>query len=208
MKDKIILASASPRRAQLLREMGYEFEAVLPEIDESVRSGADPAREAERLAVAKAEEVAARVGPAVVIGADTLVELDGEIIGKPRDREHAVQMLRRLSGTRHHVITGLCVIDSRPGKSASIADLVSTAITMRPMTDEQIREYVESGEADGKAGAYAIQETADRYVLEVEGSFTNVVGLPTERLAEILRSLGLHPAGLHPARNQNHRPFF
>jgi septum formation protein len=98
-------------------------------------------------------------------------------------------MLGRLSGTRHHTITGICVLDTASGRR--VAEAVSTAVTMRPMTDEQIREYVDSGEADGKAGAYAIQETADRYVVEIEGSFDNVVGLPTERLAEILAEFGM-----------------
>ena len=173
--------------------MGVTFEVVPADVDETVRPGADPTEEAVRLAVAKAEEVATRVPPSVIIGADTLCALEGEILGKPRDREHAVDMLRRLSGTRHHVITGLCVLDTEAGWR--IAEAVSTAVTMRPMTDEQIREYVETGEADGKAGAYAIQETADRYVLGIKGSFDNVVGLPTERLSEILAAFGLRPAG-------------
>jgi len=173
--------------------MGVAFDVVPADVDETVRPGADPGDEAVRLAVTKAEEVAARVPPSVVIGADTLCALGGEILGKPRDREHAADMLRRLSGTRHHVITGICVLDTEAGRR--IAEAVSTAVTMRPMTDEQIREYVETGEADGKAGAYAIQETADRYVLGIEGSFDNVVGLPTERLSEILAASGLRPAG-------------
>ena len=179
----IVLASASPRRAELLARMGVAFEIVPAHVDESSPPGADPAAEAVRLAEAKAAEVAARVPPGIVIGADTLCALEGEILGKPRDRAHAREMLRRLSGTRHHVITGLCVIDSTTGRRA--AEAVATAVTMRPMTDEQIRDYVASGEADGKAGAYAIQETADRYVARIEGSFDNVVGLPTERLREI-----------------------
>ena len=186
---KIILASASPRRSDLLAKMGYEFEVIPADIDETVYPGADPAGEAVRLAVAKAEEVAGHGSPAVVIGADTLCALEGDILGKPRDREHAAEMLGRLSGTRHHTITGICVLDTASGRR--VAEAVSTAVTMRPMTDEQIREYVDSGEADGKAGAYAIQETADRYVVEIEGSFDNVVGLPTERLAEILAEFGM-----------------
>ena len=190
---KIILASASPRRADLLARMGHEFEAVPPNVDEAVRAGAAPSAEAVRLAVAKADEVASRAPPAVVIGADTLCALEGEIIGKPVDREHAAEMLRRLSGTRHHVITGICVLDTASGRR--VAEAVATAVTMRPMTGDQIRGYVDSGEADGKAGAYAIQETADRYVLKIEGSFDNVVGLPTERLAEILSDFGVRAAG-------------
>ena len=186
-RKPIILASASPRRAELLRKMGYRFDVVPPDVDERVRERADPADEAVRLATAKAHEVAARVEPAIIIAADTVVALGQEIVGKPRNRRHAKEMLGRLSGTRHHVITGLCVLDTRTGRR--VADRVSTAVTMTPMTEAQIGEYVQSGEADGKAGAYAIQETADRYVEKVEGSFTNVVGLPIERLREILDAL-------------------
>jgi len=191
MDNGLILASASPRRSELLARMGYAFDVIPADVDESIRPGADPAEEAVRLAIAKAEDVAGRVGPAIVVGADTLCALGGEILGKPADREHAVEMLGRLSGTRHHVITGICVIDTESGRRA--AEAVSTAVTMRPMTDEQVREYVASGEADGKAGAYAIQETADRYVEQIEGSFDNVVGLPTERLADILADFGAKP---------------
>lgn len=187
MKANIVLASGSPRRRALLSEMGRAFTVVEPQVDESVRQGADPAAEAMRLAVDKAEEVAARVGPALIVAADTLVALGGEILGKPRDREHAAGILHRLSGTRHQVITGFCVLDTRAGRR--VVDYVSTSVTMKPMSESAIREYVDSGEADGKSGAYAIQETGDRYVSRVEGSFSNVVGLPTERLAAVLGEL-------------------
>jgi len=189
--ERILLASASPRRAELLARMGYAFDVVPPDVDETVRAGADPAAEAERLAAAKAEDVAGRTPPSILVAADTVVALGGEILGKPRDRAHAREMLGRLSGTRHHVITGLCVLDTRAGRRR--VGSVSTAVTMTAMTPRQIAEYVDSGEADGKAGAYAIQETADRYVSHLEGSFDNVVGLPTERLGEILRELGAEP---------------
>lgn len=190
-KPEVILASASPQRAALLAERGYSFRVVEPNVDEGIRPGASPSAEAERLARAKAEDVAARVGPAVVIAADTIVALGGEILGKPRDRAHAAEMLRRLSGTCHQVITGLCVLDTGTGRRGS--ESVSTAITMRKMSEAEVQAYVASGEADGKSGAYAIQETADRYVLRVEGSFTNVVGLPMERLQQILESFGVRP---------------
>ena len=189
--ERILLASASPRRAELLARMGYAFDVVPPDVDETVRAGADPAAEAERLAAAKAEDVAGRTPPSILVAADTVVALGGEILGKPRDRAHAREMLGRLSGTRHHVITGLCVLDTRAGRRR--VGSVSTAVTMTAMTPRQIAEYVDSGEADGKAGAYAIPETADRYVSHLEGSFDNVVGLPTERLGEILRELGAEP---------------
>lgn len=185
---RIVLASASPRRAALMAEMGYEFEVMPPQVDEVFEEDAAPAETAKRLAVAKAEEVAARAGAAVVVAADTVVALGRQILGKPLDRRHAVEILRKLSGSTHEVITGVCVIDARTGRRA--VDSVSTTVTMRRMTEAEIRDYVESGEADGKAGAYAIQETADRYVVRVDGSATNVVGLPTERLGEMLSEFG------------------
>lgn len=186
---RIILASASPRRAELMREMGYQFEVIPSHVDEIFTSGASPAKGAERLAIDKCEEVArmAKANGAIVIGADTIVALEGQILGKPDDREHARAMLRRLSGSTHQVITGICIIDTRSGRR--IVDSVSTTVTMRRMTEQEITDYVDSGEADGKAGAYAIQETADRYVTRVDGSFNNVVGLPTERLADILSDM-------------------
>ncbi|MFO7898009.1 MAG: Maf family protein [Planctomycetota bacterium] len=194
---RLILASGSPRRRELLAAMGYAFEVLVPRVDESVAPGADAAEAAERLAVAKAEEAARRAPPpAVIVAADTLCALRGRVIGKPADRDDARRILRRLSGTRHHVITGLCVLDARSGRR--VAESVATAVVMKPMTDAQVREYVESGEADGKAGAYAIQETGDRYVARIEGSFDNVVGLPTERLAEILAEFGLPPPAPGP----------
>ncbi len=202
-KTRVILASASPRRAQLLAEMGYTFDVVPPNVDESVRPGADPVDEAIRLAAAKAEDVAARAGPAVIIAADTIVALEARILGKPRGRAHAADMLRTLSGSRHVVITGVCVIDTRSAER--ITESVGTTVTMKQMSEEEIRQYVDSGEADGKAGAYAIQETADRYVLKVEGSFTNVVGLPTERLREILAALRVQSRG--QSRTRARQPF-
>lgn len=187
----LILASGSPRRRRLLTEMGYQFGVIVPGVDETLLPDAEAADEAERIAVAKAREVARRAPPAVILAADTLCALDGEVIGKPADREDARCILRRLSGTRHHVITGLCVLDPRTGRAVS--ESVATAVVMKPMTDAQIRDYVDSGESDGKAGAYAIQETGDRYVERIEGSFDNVVGLPTERLAVLLREFGIVP---------------
>jgi septum formation protein len=178
--------------------MGFAFDVVPADVDETLRPGETPAAEAVRLAVAKAEAVAAQVGPAVIIGADTLCALNGAILGKPLDRDDARRILASLSGTRHFVITGLCVLDTAAGRR--VAEAVTTAVTMRPMTDEQVAAYVDSGEADGKAGAYAIQETGDRYVERLEGSFDNVVGLPTERLAEILAAWGVRPEREQGAR--------
>ena len=191
--DRIILASESPRRAELLAGMGYRYVVVPPNVEESVPDVASPRKAAMSFARAKAHEVARRVGPGVILAADTVVDLDGELLGKPRDRAEAVAMLRRLSGTRHRVLTAFCIVDTRGPRPDEVCDVVATTVIMRPMADAEIREYVASGEADGKAGAYAIQETGDRYVESIEGSFTNVVGLPTERVAEALERFGVRP---------------
>lgn len=183
-KWRVILASNSPRRQRYLAEMGVDFFVDPARIDETPPPGLAPAQVAEELARRKARAVAARHADALVLGADTVVALGAEVIGKPSDRADAIGILERLSGSRHAVITGICLIDSASGRES--ADSVVTWVTMKRMSREEIAGYVDSGEAYGKAGAYAIQETADRYVERLEGSFSNVVGLPVERLREML----------------------
>ncbi len=139
-----------------------------------------------RLAEAKARAVAATAGDVdLVLGADTVAVAGREILGKPVDREDARRLLRLLCGDRHRVLTGLALVTIADG--AVRTDVVETAIMMRPLSDREIDAYVESGESDGKAGAYAIQETGDRFVTGIDGSYTNVVGLPLERLSVMLR---------------------
>ncbi len=181
----LILASTSPRRSELMSRAGYEFEVVAPEADEDLAGAEGTAEEiALRLAELKARSVAGAMTSGIVIGADTIVVLDGEIIGKPDGRDDARSILGRLSDSTHQVVTGLAVIDASSG--AIFERVVSTEIVMDAMSDDDIDGYVNSGESDGKAGAYAIQETGDRFVREVRGSFSNVVGLPMEALAETL----------------------
>ena len=148
-----------------------------------------PHEAAMELARRKARAVAAGAPGAVVLGADTVVSAGGRLIGKPASRSDAIEILTLLAGSRHAVITGVCLLDSATGRER--VDSVRTWVTMRPMSRRRIEAYVDSGEADGKAGAYAIQETADRYVERLEGSFTNVVGLPLERVEEMLAEFGL-----------------
>ncbi|MGC9455036.1 MAG: Maf family protein [Phycisphaerae bacterium] len=181
----VVLASSSPRRKQLLEEAGIAFEAVDPPVAEPVdiQEGVLPARLAEALAYFKARSVAESRPNALVLGADTVVSLAGEILGKPADAEDARRMLHALSDTRQAVITGVALLGVRKRCIAS----ETTYVTMRKITDDEIEQYIESGEWRGKAGAYAIQETADRFVTAVEGSFSNVVGLPMELVTRLLR---------------------
>lgn len=185
----LVLASASERRRKILAEAGYTFEARDPgAAEDEVRVAPTP----EALAQAKARGKAARVAAdlpagrrALVVAADTVVALGREVMGKPLDRSEARRILKRLAGTRQQVITGLCLWPVPDGPPPMLA-AVSSWVTMRPMTSAEIARYVDSGEADGKAGAYAIQETGDRFVERLEGSFLNVVGFPLERFEELL----------------------
>jgi septum formation protein len=185
----IVLASSSPRRQELLRAAGILFEAVPAEIDESVRPGESLEQHALRLAIEKAERVAAaRPGEArPVVSADTIVVIDGAVLGKPESPQQAAEMLRRLAGRTHAVLTGLCVIDPPSGRR--LAGVVSTGVRFAPLSEEEIREYVDSGEPMDKAGAYAIQGLASRFVEGIEGCYFNVVGLPIPTLYRMLRQL-------------------
>ena len=184
---RLVLASASPRRRELLKQLGRPFQVIAPDADESLPEGASPARAAEELATRKAESVAALLHEGLVLGADTLVAAGARIVGKPRDRAHAIEILEMLNRQRHFVITGICLIDVRSRRRRVASE--RTAVVMRSMTRAQIEAYVDSGEAMGKAGAYAIQETGDRFVELVEGSLSNVVGLPMERVRQLIDEL-------------------
>ncbi|MDI6870522.1 MAG: Maf family protein [Bacillota bacterium] len=184
----LILASASPRRRELLRLLGYPFRAVPSNAPEPPFTGGDPAEYAVELARAKARQVAAgRKRPAAVLGADTVVVLDQQVFGKPRDEAEAAAMLRALSGRTHRVITGLVLIDPGAGEEAAA---VQTAVTFRPLTPEQIARYVATGEPLDKAGAYAIQGRGAALVTGLEGCYFNVVGLPVATVAEMLARRG------------------
>jgi septum formation protein len=190
---RLILASASPRRAELLRAAGYEFEIVVPEVDERVRDGETPAAYVRRLAAEKSAAAMTLVrGPeraalrdVIILGADTTVVVDGESLGKPRDDEEAAAMLRRLSGRGHEVLTGISI---RQG-AQEVGRVESTAVWVSELTNEDIAWYVASGEGHDKAGAYAIQGLASRFIPRIDGSYANVVGLPVAAVAELLRSV-------------------
>jgi septum formation protein len=177
---QIILASTSPRRRQLLAEAGYTFHAVSPKLDESAfeRTAATTRGYAEELALAKARSVAPDFPNALVIGADTICDLEGEVIGKAADAREAERITRRLFSKPHLVITGLALICVNRGVAIVRSDV--TTVYPRRLTEAQIAEHVAGGGWEGKAGAYAIQEVGDAFVERIEGSFTNVMGMPME----------------------------
>jgi septum formation protein len=180
----LVLASASPRRQELLRNAGIAFVVQAADIDERPREGETPRECAERLAREKALAVAEAYPGDRILGADTVVAVDGEILGKPRDAGDAARMLRMLSGRVHEVITGVCVVE--PGASETRSE--STLVTMNELSDEEIRDYIATGEPMDKAGAYAIQGRAGRWIPRIEGDYSNVVGLPVALVCRMLGS--------------------
>lgn len=184
----IVLASASPRRADLLASAGIMVRACPSSIDESHMEGETPEGHALRLAAEKAREVASSVNGRYFIAADTIVVSDGEIMGKPNDAADAERMLRKLSGSAHEVITAYTVLDSLTGRE--ISEAVKTLVYFRTLHDEEIRSYIASGCPFDKAGAYAIQGAAAQMIRRIEGSYTNVVGLPLCEVVEALRNVG------------------
>lgn len=204
---RLILASASPRRAELLRAAGFTFETIVADVDEQVRAGESPAVYVRRLAAEKSAAVGQLVvsgfgrtnaGPpegehyrdvAVILGADTAVVVDGDILGKPRDDEEAAAMLRRLSGRRHDVLTGVSL---RQG-ACELARVETTAVQFAPLSEADIAWYVASGEGRDKAGAYAIQGLASRFIPGIEGSYSNVVGLPVACVVDLLTEIRHQP---------------
>jgi len=210
---RLILASASPRRAELLRAAGFEFDVVVTDVDESIRAGESPQIYVRRLAADKSaaalaalkgcatgaavatgavearEETAVaqafRPADVIILGADTAVVVDDDILGKPRDDEDAAAMLRRLSGRRHDVMTGISL---RSG-AYEVGRVEITSVEFARLTEDDIEWYVRSGEGRDKAGAYAIQGLASRFIPRIEGSYSNVVGLPVACVAELLREI-------------------
>lgn len=182
---RIVLASASPRRAELLTMAGYAFDVDPADVDETPRAGEAPRAYVARIARDKALVVAARHPGRIVLAADTTVALDDEIFGKPIDRADAGRMLRALAGRDHDVFTGVAV--TRDG--AVVEHIEHTRVTFSAMADADIAWYLESGQADDKAGAYGIQGLASRFIPRIDGSYTNVVGLPVEAVHRMLGAL-------------------
>ena len=186
---QLLLASASPRRAGLLAAAGFSFDVVPADVDEQVRPDEDPEAHVLRLARAKVQAVPAVGHDSVILGADTVVVVDGEILGKPADDRHAASMLRRLSGRSHEVLTGVVV---RRGEREE-SGVERTSVRFLPLSDQEIARYISTGEASDKAGAYGAQGLASRFVERIDGSYTNVVGLPVPLVCRLLEALGELP---------------
>lgn len=195
---KITLASASPRRGEILRNAGVEFDVRETQVDESPLAGETARAMVTRLAEAKARAAASDArafeGDRIVVGADTTVELNGEILGKPRDAAHARQMLARLSGRTHHVLTGIFLLRLPTGDTRAAVE--GSEVTFAHLSEGEIEAYVSTGEPFGKAGGYAVQGIAGRFIPRIEGCYFNVVGLPLARTYALLQELGWRPEDL------------
>ena len=182
LRKKLILASGSPRRRELLTAAGWEFEAITAGVDESVKPGEDPATYVQRLALSKAKAVAEKLGHGLVLGADTTFVIDGHILGQPVDDEDAKRMLRLLNGKWHEVLTGVAVVRVAGG---SRVNYETTRVRFAEMSERELDWYISTGEARGKAGAYGIQGAAGLFIEEIEGDYFNIVGLPIRLVYEL-----------------------
>ena len=186
---QFILASASPRRSELLSKAGYNFTVVKPDIDESAfpTDKIAPTKYAEELALSKAKNVASKYPDDFVLAADTIVDFHGQIIGKPLDANDARKITTRLFSSPHKVITGLAIL--RLSDKTEILTSASTTVYPKKMTPDNIAEHIRGGSWQDKAGAYAIQENGDEFVEKIDGSLTNVMGLPMELVEKLLKGL-------------------
>ena len=189
----IILASASPRRRELLDMVGIPFSVCPSQGEEQIR-GSSPKEVVEELSEQKAREVFLKTsGEVLVIGADTVVAAEGNILGKPKNRKEAIQMLKKLQGASHEVYTGVTMLSRDENGEQQKTFHVMTAVEFYPMSEEEIESYVETGEPMDKAGAYGIQGKAGIFVKEIRGDYNNVVGLPVARLYQELKQMGMNP---------------
>ena len=184
---KLILASASPRRAEILTAVGWKFEKQIADIDETKLPGEKPADYVRRLAREKAEAVAEKYADALVLGADTIVVIEDKIIGKPKDLADARRMLKMLSGRWHEVLTGVALVKITEGNSETKVDMQRTRVKFAELADAEIEFLIELGEPLDKAGAYAVQAQAALFIEQIEGDYWNVVGLPVSLVYELLK---------------------
>lgn len=206
MDIDLILASQSPRRRQLLGLLGYAYRSVAADADETAVSDRNPAIDAWKTAQLKTAVIAAQFPSALIIGADTNVALDGELLGKPVDAADARRMLRALRGRTHHVNSGVCILDARTGRE--VVDTHSAMVTMRDYSDAEIEAYIATGDPIDKAGAYAIQHPVFRPVAMMEGCYTGVMGLSICRLIQVLADFGLPVLAEKTAVSHSHDGYF
>lgn len=183
---KLVLASQSPRRQELLKLLGHTFSVIPAHVEENYLTGESPSEHVRRLAETKAEKIAGEVSGSIVIGSDTIVVIDGDILGKPGSRREAFDMVMRLQGRTHEVYTGIALIDTETGRMTS--DFERTEVTMAPLTSALIELYLDTGESLDKAGAYGIQGYGSALIVSVNGCYFNVMGLPLAKLMKILNS--------------------
>ena len=186
---KLVLASSSPRRRAYLKELGIPFRHVSPDVDETRRRGESPRAYVRRVAVEKATAISVRYPSSWVVAADTTVVIDKTVLGKPQSAAHARKMLRKLSGRSHRVLSGMALVHRSDAVVRSAVS--STRVFIRPLTADEIRWYVGTGEPLDKAGAYGAQGKGGLLVERVEGSFSNVVGFPLEKFYELMKACGL-----------------
>jgi septum formation protein len=186
-KEKLVLASKSPRRAEILKAVGWAFEPVAANIDETRLESEDAVSYVKRLAQTKAEAVAKRFPTSLVLGADTVVLVDSEILGQPRDAENARRMLKVLSGKWHHVLTGVALMRAR--ENLFVVDHETTRVRFCEMSAAEIDWYVATGEPLDKAGAYAVQGRAALFIEEIQGDYFNIMGLPVRLVYELSRKI-------------------
>lgn len=187
--SELILASSSPRRQELLSLLGLSLRIIPSEVDEILRKGESPEEYVRRLAITKARQVAEKFPEVWVLAADTIVVIDGEVLGKPKDIEEAESMLKKLSGQEHRVITGYCLLQIQGERKRE--RVVSSLVKFKRLSPEEIRWYIKTGEPFDKAGGYAVQGKAAFMIKEIKGSYTNVVGLPLCEVIEDLQELGV-----------------
>jgi septum formation protein len=188
---KLILASASPRRSKLLKALNIDFEIIPADIEENIDEDNFSPELIEKLALEKAQHIAAKIDyPAVIVGADTVVVIDDHILGKPTDDKDAFQMLSKLSGRTHKVISAIAVIDNQ--LNIEKTDHVISEVTFREISPEEIKKYIKTGEPADKAGAYAIQGIGSCFITAISGCYENIVGISISKLAEMLNPLGFN----------------
>lgn len=197
--SRLVLASASPRRQDLLRAHGYAFEVVVSPVAEpdDMPGAKTPIQRAEALSRFKAESVRPTARDAWILSGDTIVALDDVVFGKPTDREDARRIISILAGTTQDVITGVTLLHAMTGVCRTEHDV--TRVTMKPLSESEIESYLDTEAWRGKAGAYGIQDRADAFITRTEGSFSNVVGFPMELVMQMLADVGVRPSGSRPS---------